>query len=115
MAEVVRHGQAFVAPAGGQAVAHEVHAPQLVDVLGKLQRHALRCRPPDLLAPAHGQVRLEDRDAGERRQQQHGQERLADDAVLVADEHPHHADEGGRDECPDRDPDRRAQDLGGLG
>ncbi|MEZ5187494.1 MAG: hypothetical protein R2723_02330 [Microbacterium sp.] len=65
--------------------------------------------------PAHGEVRLEDRDAGERRQQQHGQERLADDAVLVADEHPHHADEGGRDECPDRHPDRRAQDLGGLG
>lgn len=54
--EVVGHGQEFDGPLIGQAVADKVHAPDFVDALGHLQRHALRRRPPDFLAPAHGQV-----------------------------------------------------------
>jgi hypothetical protein len=41
VAEVIGHGQTLDAPAVGQAVADEVHAPDLIDRLGDLQRHAL--------------------------------------------------------------------------
>ena len=56
VAEIVRHGQALDAPAVGQAVAHEIHAPHLIDALRDLQRHALAYRPFGLLAFPHGQV-----------------------------------------------------------
>ena len=56
MAEVVGHGQAFDAPATGQAVRDEIHAPHLVDRLGQLQRHPLAGWALGLLAPAHRQV-----------------------------------------------------------
>lgn len=58
VAEVIGHRQTFDAPAVGQAVTDEVHAPHLVDALGQLQRHAFRGGTPDLLAPAHGQVQM---------------------------------------------------------
>jgi hypothetical protein len=57
VAEVVGHGQALQPPAIGQAVADEIHAPDLVDGAGHLQRHALGRRAAHLLALAHGQVR----------------------------------------------------------
>ena len=56
VAEVVGHGQTLQAPAVGQAVADEVHAPHFVDPGGDVQRRALGRRPAHLLAPAHGQV-----------------------------------------------------------
>jgi hypothetical protein len=56
VAEVIGHGQALQAPAVGQAVADEIHAPHLVDLGGNVQRHALGWRPASLLALAHGQV-----------------------------------------------------------
>ena len=55
VAEIVGHGQALEAPAVGQAVAHEVHAPHLIDALGDLQRHAFVHRALRLLALAHCQ------------------------------------------------------------
>jgi hypothetical protein len=64
---------------------------------------------------AGGELRLDDRDAREAGEEQDREERLADDAVVVADEHPDDADERRRDERSDRDPERRAQDLAGLG
>ena len=75
-------------------------------------RHHARQREPR--GAARGEVRLEDRDSGEPGQQQDRHERLADDAVLVADEHPYDADEGRRDEGADRDPDRSTEDPVGL-
>jgi hypothetical protein len=56
MAEVVGHRQALDAPAVGQAVADEVHAPYLIDRFGDLQRHALAGRALRLLAFAHRQL-----------------------------------------------------------
>jgi len=57
VAIVVGHGQALQAPAIGQAVADEVHAPYLVYGASQLQRHALGRRAARLLALAHRQVR----------------------------------------------------------
>jgi hypothetical protein len=52
MAEVIGHCQALDAPPAGQAVADEVHAPDLIDAVGQLQWHALRSRPLGLVAPS---------------------------------------------------------------
>ena len=52
----VRHGQALDAPAVGQAVADEIHAPHLIDLLRHLERHALTGRPFGLLALPHRQL-----------------------------------------------------------
>jgi hypothetical protein len=41
MAEVVRDRQAFDAPPVSQAIADEVHAPHLIDLLRDLERHTL--------------------------------------------------------------------------
>jgi len=53
---VIGHRQALHALPVGQAVAHKIHTPHLVDCSRQLQRHALRDRPFHLLAPAHCQV-----------------------------------------------------------
>lgn len=58
VAEVIGYRQTLEAPRVGQAVADEVHAAHLVDVLCDLQRHTLRCCSPGLLAPMYGQVGL---------------------------------------------------------
>jgi len=59
VAEVVGHGEKLDAAAAGQAVTHEVHAPDLVDGARQLQRHALGDRPLGLSALAHRQTRLQ--------------------------------------------------------
>jgi hypothetical protein len=56
--EVIGHSEELDAPPIGQAVADEVHAPGLVDVLRQLQRHVLIHRPLALPAPTNGQVGL---------------------------------------------------------
>ena len=58
MAEVIGHRQALDAPSIRQAIADEVHAPDFVDALGQLQRHALAGRALGLLAFAYGQLGL---------------------------------------------------------
>jgi len=58
MAEVIGYGQTLQPPAIGQAVAHKVHAPHLVDSLCQVQGRPLRRWPADLLALAHGQIRI---------------------------------------------------------
>ena len=56
VAEVIDHRETFDAPASTETVADEIHAPDLIDASGQLERHALRRRPSDLPAPAHGKV-----------------------------------------------------------
>ena len=58
MAKVIGHGEVLQAPPARQAVAHKIHAPDLVDCCCQLQRHALGDGPLSFLAPAHGQVGL---------------------------------------------------------
>ena len=50
MAEVIGHGQVLQAPAAREAVAHKIHAPDLVDRARQLQRHTLVDGPFALLA-----------------------------------------------------------------
>ena len=56
--EVVGHREVLQAPAAREAVAHKIHAPDLVDRSCKLQRHTFVDRALALLATAHGQVGL---------------------------------------------------------
>ena len=56
MAEIIGHGQAFDPPAVGQAIAHEIHAPHLIDALGDLQRHPFVDRPLGLFTSAYRQL-----------------------------------------------------------
>ena len=58
MAEIVGHREVLQAPPAREAVAHEIHAPHLVDRACQLQRHTLIDRPLALLAPAHSQAVL---------------------------------------------------------
>jgi len=58
VAEVISHCQVLQAPAIGQAVRDEIHAPDLIDRAGKLLRHTLVDGALALLAPAHSQVGL---------------------------------------------------------
>ncbi len=58
MREVVCHCQALDAPAIGQAVGHEIHAPYLIDPVGHREWHALAGRASHLLALAHRQLCL---------------------------------------------------------
>lgn len=58
MREIVVYGQAFDAPAVGQAVKHEVHAPHLIDAAGHRERHALTGCSPHLLMLTNRQLRL---------------------------------------------------------
>lgn len=56
--EVVGHGQALDAPAVGQTVGNEVHAPHLVDTASYRKWHALAGCAPHLLALTNRQLRL---------------------------------------------------------
>ena len=56
VAEVIGHSQALDAPAIGQAVRDEIHAPNIVDLLRQLQGHPLTRWALGLLAPSYGQV-----------------------------------------------------------
>ena len=56
VAEVIGHSQALDAPAIGQAVRDEIHAPNIVDLLRQLQGHTFTRWALYLLAPAHGQI-----------------------------------------------------------
>jgi len=56
--EVIGDGQAFQAATVGQRVADEIHAPDRIGRRRQRQRLALAGRTADLLAAAHGQVRL---------------------------------------------------------
>jgi hypothetical protein len=58
MADIVSDGQAFEAPAIGQTVANEIHAPHLIDGLGQLQRHTLAGRPLGFLPLLYRQLGL---------------------------------------------------------
>jgi len=56
--EVIGHREVLQAPPAREAVAHEIHAPDLVDRACQLQRHPLVDGALALLAPTHGQVGL---------------------------------------------------------
>ena len=57
-AEVIHHRQALDAPAVGQGIHHEVHAPGVVDILAGRQGLTLADGALDLAALAHRQVGL---------------------------------------------------------
>ncbi len=58
MAEVIGYGEVLQTPPAREAVAHEIHAPDLVERARQLQRHPLVDRALALLASAHSQVGL---------------------------------------------------------
>jgi hypothetical protein len=58
VAEVIGHGQVLQTPPAREAVAHKIHAPDLIDRASQLKRHTLVDRALALLASAHSQVGL---------------------------------------------------------